>query len=115
MITFTDDAFKPGIQAQTGIKPEWAESFTDLDLDVRQSIARNKASPFVHDDPIRGFVFDVATGKLREVDASWMTPVRVPGSLPGLTRVAGQRVAGTSHDARAHLMRTSSKSFADSG
>jgi carbonic anhydrase len=71
MLTFTDDEFKRGIQEETGIKPEWAaESFTDLDVDVRQSIARIKANPFVvHKDAIRGFVFDVATGALREVDA----------------------------------------------
>jgi carbonic anhydrase len=69
MLTFTDDAFKRSIQDQTGIKPPWsAESFTDLDEDVRQSIARIKASPFIpHTDAIRGFVFDVATGKLKEV------------------------------------------------
>ncbi len=69
MLTFTDDAFKQGILEETGIKPEWAaESFTDLDVDVRQSIARIKANPFVvHKDSIRGFVFDVATGLLREV------------------------------------------------
>ena len=69
MLTFTDDAFKAGILAETGIKPEWAaESFDDLDVDVRQSIGRIKASPFVvHKDSIRGFVFDVATGLLREV------------------------------------------------
>jgi carbonic anhydrase len=69
MLTFTDDAFKRSIQDETGIKPEWAaEAFTDLDEDVRQSIARIKASPFIpHKDAIRGFVFDVATGKLNEV------------------------------------------------
>src|SRR6202050_2837209 len=69
MLTFTDDAFKRSIQDETGIKPEWAaEAFTDLDEDVRQSIARITASPFVpHKDAIRGFVFDVATGKLNEV------------------------------------------------
>ena len=69
MLTFTDDAFKASIQEETGIKPPWAaESFGDLDTDVRQSIARIKASPFVpHTDEIRGFVFDVATGKLNEV------------------------------------------------
>ncbi|GAA1381878.1 carbonic anhydrase [Pseudonocardia kongjuensis] len=69
MLTFTDDAFKKSIQDETGIKPEWAaESFTDLDTDVRQSIARIKANPFVpKKDSIRGFVFDVATGKLNEV------------------------------------------------
>ncbi len=69
MLTFTDDAFKRSIQDETGIKPPWsAESFTDLDEDVRQSIARIKASPFIpHTDAVRGFVFDVATGKLKEV------------------------------------------------
>jgi len=69
MQTFTDDDFKRSIQDETGIKPPWsAEAFADLDEDVRQSIARIKASPFVpHKDAIRGFVFDVATGKLDEV------------------------------------------------
>ena len=69
MLTFTDDAFKASIQEETGIKPEWAaEAFSDLDVDVRQSIARIKASPFIpHTDSVRGFVFDVATGVLREV------------------------------------------------
>jgi carbonic anhydrase len=69
MLTFTDDAFKAAIQAETGVKPAWgAESFTDLDTDVRQSIARIRASPFIpRKDAIRGFVFDVATGKLNEV------------------------------------------------
>ena len=69
MLTFTDDDFKASIQKDTGIKPEWAaEAFPDLDEDVRQSIARIKASPFIpHKDSVRGFVFDVATGKLREV------------------------------------------------
>jgi len=69
MLTFTDDQFKKSIQDETGIKPSWgAEAFPDLDEDVRQSIARIKASPFVpHQDQIRGFVFDVATGKLNEV------------------------------------------------
>jgi carbonic anhydrase len=69
MLTFTDDGFKRAIQDETGIKPEWAaEAFTDLDEDVRQSIGRIKASPFVpHKDAVRGFVFDVATGKLNEV------------------------------------------------
>ncbi len=70
MLTFTDDEFKRSIQEEVGIKPEWAaESFADLDEDVRQSIARIKASPFIpRKDSVRGFVYDVATGKLREVD-----------------------------------------------
>ncbi|TCK21612.1 beta-class carbonic anhydrase [Pseudonocardia endophytica] len=69
MLTFTDDGFKKSIQDETGIKPEWAaEAFGDVDADVRQSIARIKANPFVpHKDSVRGFVFDVATGKLNEV------------------------------------------------
>ena len=69
MLTFTDDAFKRSIQDEIGVKPSWsAEAFPDLDEDVRQSIGRIKASPFVpHRDAIRGFVFDVATGKLNEV------------------------------------------------
>jgi len=69
MLTFTDDQFKGAIQDETGIKPAWAaEAFTDPDQDVRQSIARIKASPFIpRKESIRGFVFDVATGKLNEV------------------------------------------------
>jgi carbonic anhydrase len=69
MLTFADDAFKAAILAETGIKPPWAaESFTDLDVDVRQSIARIKASPFVpHSDAVRGFVFEVESGRLREI------------------------------------------------
>ncbi|HEU0315800.1 MAG TPA: carbonic anhydrase, partial [Solirubrobacteraceae bacterium] len=70
MLTFTDDDFKATIHAETGIKPEWAvETFSDLDEDVRQSIARIKASPFIpNKDSVRGFVYDVHTGALREVD-----------------------------------------------
>jgi carbonic anhydrase len=69
MLTFKDDELKAAIQEETGIKPEWAaESFSDLDQDVRQSIARIKASPFIpRKDSIRGFVYEVETGRLREV------------------------------------------------
>ena len=69
MLTFTDDEFKKSIQDDVGVKPPWsAEAFPDLDEDVRQSIARIKNSPFVpNKDSVRGFVFDVATGKLNEV------------------------------------------------
>jgi carbonic anhydrase len=69
MLTFTDDEFKKSIQDETGIKPEWAaEAFPDPADDVRQSINRIKASPFIpRTDSVRGFVFDVATGKLDEV------------------------------------------------
>jgi len=70
MLTFTDDEFKRSVQEDTGIKPEWAaEAFSDLDDDVRQSIARIKASPFIpRKDAVRGFVYEVETGRLREVD-----------------------------------------------
>jgi carbonic anhydrase len=69
MLTFTDDEFKASIQEETGIKPEWAaESFSDLETDVRQSFARIKASPFIpRKDSIRGFIYEVETGRLREV------------------------------------------------
>lgn len=69
MLTFTDDAFKASIRDETGIKPQWAaEAFDDLDADVRQSLARIRTNPFIpHTDAVRGFVFDVATGRLNEV------------------------------------------------
>ena len=69
MLTFSDDEFKRQVQEDTGIKPEWAtEAFPDLDEDVRQSIARIKASPFIpNKDSVRGFVYEVETGNLREV------------------------------------------------
>ena len=71
MLTFTDDGFRGDLQKETGIKPPWSpESFTDLDDDVRSSIGRIKASPFIpNKDSVRGFVYDVHTGKLREVSA----------------------------------------------
>jgi carbonic anhydrase len=71
MLTFKDDAVKADIEAETGLRPPFAlEAFPDLEQDVRQSIARIKASPFVpHTDDVRGFVFDVRTGALREVTA----------------------------------------------
>ena len=69
MLTFTDDAFKRDIQDEVGIKPEWAaESFPDLEEDVRQSLRRIENSPFVSKhESLRGFIFDVATGELNEV------------------------------------------------
>lgn len=69
MLTFTDAEFKSGIEKETGLRPTWsAEAFPDLDEDVRQSVRRITHSPFVpHTDSVRGFVFDVATGLLREV------------------------------------------------
>lgn len=69
MLTFADDAFRESIREETGIKPPWAaEAFADLETDVRQSVARIRSSPFVpHTDQVRGFVFDVVTGKPDEV------------------------------------------------
>lgn len=71
MLTFTDDEFKESVRADTGIRPAWAaEAFTDPAADVAQSIRRITSSPFIpHTDQVRGFVFDVATGKLTEVAA----------------------------------------------
>jgi carbonic anhydrase len=65
----SDDQFKQRLQEETGLKPAWAtEAFTDLDEDVRQSIARIKSNPFIpHTNAVRGFVYDVDTGRLREV------------------------------------------------
>ena len=69
MMTFHDDDVKDAIQADTGLRPSFAmEAFADLEGDVRQSMARIQASPFIpHKDQVRGFVYDVATGRLREV------------------------------------------------
>jgi carbonic anhydrase len=69
MLTFTDDDFKRSIQDETGVKPPWsAEAFSDLVEDVRQSLRRIENSPFVtRHESLRGFIFDIATGKLEEV------------------------------------------------
>ena len=69
MQTFTDDGFKAEIMAATGIKPAWAtEAFTDVDAEIRQSMARVRACPFLpHARAVRGFVYDVSTGLLREI------------------------------------------------
>jgi carbonic anhydrase len=68
MLTFTDEEFKRSVLDDTGVKPEWAvEAFGDLDEDVRQSIARINASPFIPHKNIRGFVYHVEDGRLREV------------------------------------------------
>ena len=69
MLTFSDDEFKRSLLDETGIKPAWAvEAFDDLDEDVRQSLARIQASPFIpHKHSVRGFVYDVHTGAVREV------------------------------------------------
>jgi carbonic anhydrase len=70
MLTFNDDDFKDDIQKETGVKPPWAaEAFPDLAEDVKQSLRRIENSPFVtKHESVRGFIFDVATGKLNEVE-----------------------------------------------
>ena len=69
MLTFNDEEFSRQVEDDTGIRPEWsAEAFEDLDEDVRESIGRIKSSPFIpKKDAVRGFVYDVKTGTLREV------------------------------------------------
>jgi carbonic anhydrase len=69
MLTFTDDEVKDAIAQDVGIRPHFAlEAFPDLDADIRQSIARLKANPFVpNTENVRGFVYEVETGRLREV------------------------------------------------
>ena len=69
MLSFTEDEFRQELLEETGIKPAWvAEAFTDLEADVRSSMARIRQSPFIpHRDAVRGFVYEVETGKLREV------------------------------------------------
>jgi len=68
MLTFTDDAFRQQLEQDTGVRPTWsAETFQDLEQDVRQSIARVTASPFIPKKNVRGFVYEVEKGSLREV------------------------------------------------
>ena len=64
-----DDEFRQQLRDDTGVEPTWStQAFSDLDEDVRESIARITSSPFVpHTDEVRGFVYDVDTGQLREV------------------------------------------------
>jgi carbonic anhydrase len=69
MLTFSDDAFKQTIERETGVRPEWdGEFLPDLEENVRRSVARIKASPFIpNTDSVRGFVYEVDSGRLREV------------------------------------------------
>ena len=72
MLEFRDDAVKDAIEADTGLRPPFAlEAFSDLERDVRQSISRIQANPFIpYKDRIRGFIYDCATGRLNEVSSS---------------------------------------------
>jgi carbonic anhydrase len=69
MLTFSDEDFRASIEQETGLRPPWhSEAFPLIDEDVRASIKRITDSPFIPDkSSVRGFVFDVATGKLDEV------------------------------------------------
>jgi len=69
MLTFTDDEFAEKLEAETGHKPEWpVHTFDDLDGNVRASIEKIRNSPFVpKTDSVKGFVYEVETGRLREV------------------------------------------------
>ena len=71
MLSFTDEEFRQSLREDVGVEPEWsAEAFSDLDENVRESIARIQASPFIpRKDSVRGFIYEVETGRLREVTA----------------------------------------------
>jgi carbonic anhydrase len=71
LMKLTDDGFRAELQDAAGIAPSFAiESFSDIDADVRQSILRVRRSPFLlHRDVVRGFVYDVTTHRLHEVEA----------------------------------------------
>jgi carbonic anhydrase len=77
MLTFEDEELRRSIQKETGVRPPFAMgAFSDLEEELRRSIARVCASPFlIHKDAVRGFVYEVETGRLREVEAS---PGRTP-------------------------------------
>jgi carbonic anhydrase len=68
MLGFTEDEFRAELEAEVGQRPTWAaETFSDLDADVRQSMERIRTSPFLRSRDVRGFVYDVESGELREV------------------------------------------------
>jgi carbonic anhydrase len=70
MLTFTDEQFKERLENETGARPDWdVECFSDLDENVRESIQRIQNSPFIPQKNVRGFVYDVTDGSLREVEA----------------------------------------------
>jgi carbonic anhydrase len=69
MLTFKDDEFKAQVEEDTGLRPTWApEAFADPDADVKQSLGRIKANPFLVHKKVRGFVYEVETGKLHEIE-----------------------------------------------
>jgi carbonic anhydrase len=88
MVTFSDDAVKAQIKDDTGIRPPFSlEAFPNADDDVRQSIARIKASPFIpHRDSVRGFVYDVTTGRLHEIEGDRELTGATAGATDGAAR-----------------------------
>jgi carbonic anhydrase len=92
MLTFTDDTVKAQVQADTGVRPAFAlEAFGDLEDEVRQSLARVHASPFIlRKESVRGFVYEVETGRLREV---WAEADEV--ILRGTAEGGADRLTGT--------------------
>jgi carbonic anhydrase len=69
MLTFSDEEFSARLEAATGERPSWsAGTFSDIDENVRESVERIKESPFIPNKNVRGFVYDVGTGALREVE-----------------------------------------------
>ena len=70
MLTFSDEEFRRSLQEETGVEPEWSpEAFSDLEQDVRRSVERITSSPFIpRTDSVRGFVYEVESGRLREVN-----------------------------------------------
>jgi carbonic anhydrase len=99
MLTFTDDDFKRSVQDDVGIKPAWAvEAFADLDEDVRQSIARVKESPFLVHKNVRGFVYEVETGRLREV----AQPAAAADAANGHSAHADETNGHNGHDHNGH-------------
>ena len=111
MLTFTDDEFKRSVQHETGIKLSWAaESFGDLEEEVRQSMRRIEASPFVtRHKSLRSFIFDVATGELHEVEANRVGPAtrslqgRSLEAHPGADRSTICPIHRTSPGGRPHM------------
>ena len=95
MLSFTEDEFRRDLMADTGMKPPWAvEAFTDLEADLRQSMARVRQSPFLrHRDDVRGFIYDVDAGTLTEVESSL--------KADRVTRERRSRGAEHEHDRRA--------------
>ena len=72
MLSFTDEELRRTLEEETGTRPTWEPgAFTDLADDIRRSVTRIKSSPFIpHTDAVRGFILDLATGRLAEVDVA---------------------------------------------